>query len=73
MADQKQAQQKAAERYIAEAQRAGCPPDQITNFLRGGVVLQPKQLEASAAARLCDHPGGPTKVGFGGARGGGGV
>ncbi len=64
-------QQRAAEKYIGEAQRAGCPPDQIKNFLRGGVVLQPKQLEASAAARLCDQPGGPNKVGFGGSRGGG--
>jgi len=34
-------------------------------------VLQPKQLRISAAARECDRPGGPTEVGFGGARGGG--
>ncbi len=65
------AQQAAAEAYVRQAQRAGCPPDQTANFLRGGVVLQPKQLEASAAARQCDHPGGPNKIGFGGARGGG--
>ena len=34
-------------------------------------MLQAKQLAASAAARLCDQPDGPTAVGFGGARGGG--
>lgn len=59
------------ERYISAAQAAGCPRDQIENFLRAGVVLQPRQLAASAAARLCDHSDGPTKIGYGGARGGG--
>jgi hypothetical protein len=44
------------------------PPD---NFIKTGVLPQPKQLAASAAARLCDHPNGPTAIGFGGARGGG--
>lgn len=57
--------------YIRTAKRVGCPPDQIAQFLRAGVVLQERQLTASAAARLCDLPGGPTEVGFGGARGGG--
>ncbi|MGI4791098.1 MAG: hypothetical protein ACRYFS_19905 [Janthinobacterium lividum] len=42
----------------------------IANFLRGG-VLQPKQLAASDAARLCDLPVDPNKVGFGGAQDGG--
>ncbi|NOK59133.1 MAG: hypothetical protein GFH27_549283n407 [Chloroflexi bacterium AL-W] len=56
---------------MREAHTAGCPRDQIENFLRAGVVLQPQQLVASAAARLCDLPGGPTQIGFGGARGGG--
>ena len=54
-----------------QACEAGCAPDQITNFLVAGVVLQPRQLAASAAARLCDEPQGPTAVGYGGARGGG--
>lgn len=57
--------------YITAAKHASCPPDQIGNFLRAGVVLQPRQLEASAAARLCDLSGGPVEVGYGGARGGG--
>ena len=33
---------------------AGCPPDQILNFFRPKVYLQPKQLEMSAAARRAD-------------------
>ena len=59
------------ERYIQAAKEAGCPRDQIANFIRAGVVLQPRQLKASAAARECDKAGGPVRVGFGGARGGG--
>ena len=54
-----------------QACEADCPPDQIIAFLNAGLVLQPRQLAASAAARLCDAPDGPTAVGYGGARGGG--
>jgi phage terminase large subunit len=61
----------SADHFAAAARLAGCPLDQMENFTRAGVLLQPKQLAASAAARLCDHPGGPTAIGFGGARGGG--
>jgi phage terminase large subunit len=61
----------ATERYIRAAKAAGCPRDQIENFVRAGIVLQPRQLAASAAARLCDAPDGPIEVGYGGARGGG--
>jgi len=43
----------------------------MANFARAGIVLQPRQLAASAAARLCDRADGPTAVGYGGARGGG--
>src|SRR5512138_3919939 len=59
------------EQMIAEALAAGCPRDQVRNLLAAGVVLQPRQLAASAAARLCDQPDGPTAIGYGGARGGG--
>ena len=55
--------------YLSTARQAGCPPDQLLNFRRGGYVAQPKQLAFSAAARECDEPGGPTQVGFGGSRG----
>lgn len=59
------------ERYLAMGQRVGCPRDQMRNFARVDVVLQERQLVASAAARLCDGADGPTAVGYGGARGGG--
>ncbi len=59
------------DQYVAAGLRAGCPADQMENFIRAAIILQPRQLEASAAARLCDRPNGPTAVGYGGARGGG--
>jgi len=43
----------------------------MQRFAVADIVLQPRQLAASAAARLCDAPDGPTAVGYGGARGGG--
>jgi hypothetical protein len=49
----------------------GCPRDQLLNFSNAGIILQDRQLAASAAARLCDRPDGPGAVGYGGARGGG--
>jgi hypothetical protein len=57
--------------YLEAGRRAGCPPEQMDNFVRAGVVLQPRQLAASAAARACDVTNGPTAVGMGGSRGGG--
>ena len=45
--------------------------DQTRNFAAARICLQERQLAASAAARLCDQPDGPTAVGYGGARGGG--
>src|SRR6188768_3810411 len=59
------------ERYVAVGRNAGCSKEQMLNFARAEVVLQPRQLAASAAARLCDLPDGPTAIGYGGARGGG--
>ncbi|HOH39814.1 MAG TPA: terminase family protein [Verrucomicrobiota bacterium] len=59
------------ERYFAVGRSVGCPEDQMDNFERAGVILQERQLAASAAARLCDQADGPTAVGYGGARGGG--
>lgn len=61
----------AALRHAYAARQAGVPRDQLENFLRAGIVLQERQLQASAAARACDLTGGPTDLGFGGARGGG--
>ncbi|MGD0539671.1 MAG: hypothetical protein ABSC03_18740 [Verrucomicrobiota bacterium] len=59
------------ERFVLAGRQAGCPADQLSLFERAGLVLQPRQLAASAAARACDAPGGPTAIGYGGARGGG--
>ena len=57
--------------FSTAAVNAGCPMDQTFNLVRGEAWLQERQLAACAAARLCDHAGGPTAVGYGGARGGG--
>src|SRR6185369_7272856 len=57
--------------YIRLGALAQCPRDQMMNFCRAQLVLQPRQLAASAAARMCDQEDGPTQIGFGGARGGG--
>jgi len=59
------------ERYFAVGRAAGCPEDQMRKFTRAQVVLQQRQLVASAAARACDLADGPTAIGYGGARGGG--
>jgi len=59
------------ERYFVVGRRAGCPKEQMHHFERAEVILQARQLAASAAARLCDKAEGPTAVGYGGARGGG--
>ncbi|MEI7732749.1 MAG: terminase family protein [Verrucomicrobiota bacterium] len=59
------------EEFLERALLAGCPEDQMRNFLAAKVYLQPRQLAASAAARACDALAGPTAVGYGGARGGG--
>jgi hypothetical protein len=59
------------EAYLDAAIEAGCPEDQYYNFLDAGVLLQERQLFASAAARSCDLPEGPTEIGYGGARCGG--
>jgi hypothetical protein len=59
------------ERYFLIGRRAGCPKDQMQRFEQADVILQERQLVASAAARQCDKPDGPTAIGYGGARGGG--
>lgn len=59
------------ELFLQAAVAAGCPEDQTRNFVAAKLWLQERQLAASAVARLCDQPDGPTEVGYGGARGGG--
>ena len=57
--------------FLNAAIAAGCPEEQTRNFVAAKLWLQERQLIASAAARLCDQPDGPTAIGYGGARGGG--
>ena len=57
--------------FLNAAIAAGCPEDQTRNFVAAKLWLQERQLVASAAARSCDLPDGPTAIGYGGARGGG--
>lgn len=59
------------DRFLNLAVKCGNPRGQVENFLRAGVVLSEVQLKFSAACRMCDLPGGPIEIGFGGARGGG--
>ena len=59
------------EMFLNAAIGVGCPEDQTRNFVAAKLWLQERQLAASAAARLCDRPDGPTAIGYGGARGGG--
>ena len=40
------------ERYFEIGRRAGCPKDQMHRFEQADVILQQRQLVASAAARL---------------------
>jgi phage terminase large subunit len=55
--------------FTIAATHAGCPQDQIFNFCKAGVFLQPKQLQFVAYARLCDQPNGPKDIMAGGGRG----
>lgn len=55
--------------YLKTAKACGLPPDALKNFSIGGYLAQPKQIQFHAAARECDRQGGPTQIGFGGARG----
>lgn len=61
----------AIERMARTAKEAGCPQDQLENFLSAGYVPQPKQLQFHAAARQADKPDMADEIGVGGARGGG--
>jgi len=59
----------AVSNFLDQATKAGCPKDQIENFLNSGYVPQPKQLLFHSAARIADLDDGPDEIGFGGSRG----
>lgn len=62
---------EAYERMVRTAHEAGCPADLVVRLAGRGIVFSPRQFVASAAACACDHPDGPTRVLYGGARMGG--
>ncbi len=68
----KKEQDRFLEQYMVAGRDAGCPQDQILNFIKAGLFLNPVQLKMSAKARECDRQAedAPTAVGVGGARGG---
>jgi hypothetical protein len=45
------------------AQAGGCPVEQAKHCLQAEILLQPRQLLASAAALLCDRVDEPTAIG----------
>lgn len=53
------------------AKKYGNPREQIENFVKAGVLLQPKQMEIAAKCRECDQPDGPKAILAGGGRGSG--
>lgn len=59
------------DRYISTAVECGIPKQYFELLCKYGIVLQARQLIASANALACDTSGGPTEIGYGGARGGG--
>ena len=65
------ASQQKLKQFFELGLKMGCVRDQLINLSQVGILPHARQLAACAAARLCDAPGGPTAVGYGGARGGG--
>ncbi len=59
----------AWERYFLAGRRAGCPKAQMENFVRAGLLLQPKQLKFAAYCREADLSGGPKMISTGGGKG----
>ena len=59
----------AWERYFLAGRRAGCPKGQMENFVRAGLLLQPKQLKFAAYCREADLAGGPKMISTGGGKG----
>lgn len=63
------AKSETIERCIQAAEEAGCPPDQVRQFLSCAYVPYPWQWKFHAAARAADYHDGPIDIGAGGARG----
>lgn len=65
-----EAAEEGVRRMVAVAKEAGCPPDQIRNFVKYGYFPQEQQWLFHAAARQADIPGNATHIALGGNRGG---
>jgi hypothetical protein len=48
-----EASQEKLKLFFQLGVQRGCPRDQLLNFSNVGLILQERQLAASAAARLC--------------------
>ena len=59
----------AWERYFLAGRRAGCPKAQMENFVRAGLLLQPRQLKFAAYCREADSANGPKMISTGGGKG----
>ena len=59
----------AWEKYFLAGRQAGCPKGQMENFVRAGLLLQPKQLKFAAYCREADLAGGPKMISTGGGKG----
>lgn len=57
------------ENYIKTGRLAGCPRDQMSNFIKGGYIAIPDMLSFHAWARLADTTDGPEYIALGGKRG----
>lgn len=57
--------------FNVNAKAAGIPRDQARVFAMANYFPTPKQMEFHAVARVCDASGGPNRILYGGARGGG--
>lgn len=61
--------EQLVEEFAIQALDAGCAREQIENFIRAAVFLQPKQLQIAATCRQCDLATGPKAILAGGGRG----
>jgi phage terminase large subunit len=61
--------QQAFEKMLRVAKDAGCPRDQVEQFLKHGYLPLPWQWNFHGACRHADQENGPVDVGVGGARG----
>lgn len=55
--------------FVKQAAAAGCPEDQVRNFIQALYLPLPWTLRFHAAARAADQPDGPDEIGLGGSRG----